>query len=192
MKQILVFLFLAVALLCCGCRQESSMKEWGEQVKENQSIPDSDAVALVDGVPITKERFENYKAGLQNAQGEFTDEQALEKMIRREVLYQEIERLGITVTDEEVRAFNEERFALIDDDPVTYQIFKDYADGLGITLEEYKEMSLEVSRDSLLTTRYREHLTEQHKQLKSELPFESYYEQTLDTLVENATIEIYE
>ena len=75
MKQFLVFLLLAVVLLCCGCRQESSMKDWGEQVKENQSIPDTDAVASVNGVPISKERYENYKVGLQNAQGKFTDEQ---------------------------------------------------------------------------------------------------------------------
>ena len=192
MKQFLVFLLLAVVLLCCGCRQESSMKDWGEQVKENQSIPDTDAVASVNGVPISKERYENYKVGLQNAQGKFTDEQVLDKMIRREVLYQEIERLGITVEEDEVRAFNEERFALIDDDPVTYQIFKDYADGLGITLEEYKEMSMEVSRDSLLTTKYQEHLMAQYEKEKSEFLFDAYYEQNLDRLVEKAAIEIYE
>ena len=173
MKQFFVFLLLAVVLLCCGCRQESSMKDWGEQVKENQSIPDTDAVASVNGVPISKERYENYKVGLQNAQGKFTDEQVLDKMIRREV-------------------FNEERFAMIDDDPVTYQIFKDYADGLGITLEEYKEMSMEVSRDSLLTTKYQEHLMAQYEKEKSELTFDVYYEQTLDALAEKAAIEIYE
>lgn len=50
--------------LSVGCQtkqtvetEEKSVTDWGERVKENQSIPDDEAVAYVDGEPISKERF---------------------------------------------------------------------------------------------------------------------------------------
>lgn len=115
-------------------------------------------------------------------------------------MYQEIARCSVTVTEEEVKAFNDERFALMEEDPTSYQIVKDYVDGLGITMEEYKEMSLEISRDSLLTAKYREQLMKEYAERdvqtlseeEQKFTFEDYYNATLDALEESAQIKIVE
>ncbi len=203
-KKIIVILGVLVvvaALAVGGVYAEKQLKyvDLGNQISENQSIPEGEAAAWVNGTAISKQRFENYKASLAYTQAEYTDEQVLDKMIRQEVLQQEIARLGITVTEEEVKAFNEERFALLDEDETAKQIMEDFVKGLGITMEEYKEQSLEISRESLLTMKYREQLAAEFErqaepaseQEQSEA-FEEYYDRKLDALVEAAEIKIAE
>ncbi len=188
---ILCVIFLSALAAGVYAYRNMSFSEWGERVKQNRSIPDSEIVATVDQNEITRERFENYKAGLALTQTDYTDSEALDRMIRGEVLYQEIERLGITVTDAEVQAFNEERFAMMEADPTAYQITKDYVDGLGITMEEYKQMSLEISKNSLLTTAYRERLLSEYTVRPGDAKsFEEYYDQRLEQLVKEAKIEM--
>lgn len=198
---ILGVLVIVAALAVGGVYAEKQLKyvDLGSQISENQSIPEGEAAAWVNGTAISKQRFENYKAALAYTQAEYTDEQVLQKLIRQEVLQQEIARLGITVTDEDVKAFNEERFALLDEDETAKQIMTDFVKGLGVTMEEYKEQSLEISKESLLTTKYQEFLTAEFEkqaqpaseQEKSEA-FEEYFDRTLDALVEAAEIKIAE
>ncbi len=203
-KKIIVILGVLVvvaALAVGGVYAEKQLKyvDLGNQISENQSIPEDEIAAWVNGTAISKQRFENYKASLAYTQAEYTDEQVLDKMIRQEVLQQEIVRRGITVTEEEVKAFNEERFALLDEDETAKQIMEDFVKGLGVTMEEYKEQSLEISRESLLTMKYREQLAAEFErqaepaseQEQSEV-FEEYYDRKLDALVEAAEIKIAE
>jgi len=154
----------------------------------------------VNGVEISKDKFDSYKAGLANASGEFTDEEIIDKLVEQEIIMQEIKRLGYTVTDAEVIKFNNERFALLDEDPTAYQIIKDYVDGLGITMEEYKKMSLEISKTALLANKYKDDIQkefiEENPQIMSrsaavkQQKFEDYFADKIDDLCEKADVEI--
>lgn len=187
MKRILAAICLAAAFAITGCADKNTADpDAGQQVSSEAA----DIAAVVNGQPISKERFETYKSGLSDAQGNFTDAQVLDQLIRREVVQQEIARLGITITDEEVRQFNEERFALLDDDPAAYQLMQDYVDGLGITMEEYKEQSLAISRESLLYDRYRERMQAEYQKAGTKESFEDYLNERIDALVQEAQIEI--
>ena len=75
--------------------------------------------------------------------GFFSDEEILNKLIERKLMLQDAEAHGITVSEEEVRAFNEESFALMEQDEAGKEAILDYIQGRGITLEEYKEMCLQ-------------------------------------------------
>lgn len=172
---------------------------WGEENAINAAVP-TDVVARVNGVDILRSKFISYKVGLTNASGNFSDEEILNKLIKQEIIMQEIERLGYTVTEEEVTKFNDERFALLKEYPEAYQMVKDYADGMGITMEEYKEMSREISRIALLSNKYKEDIMNEYEknntmentdsaQQKAQKA-EKYFNDKIEMLMNTATIEI--
>lgn len=176
--------------------------QWGEEIARINEKTSTDVVAKVNGVDIPRSKFDSYKAGLANANGSFSDEEILNKLIEQEVIMQEIVRLGYTVTESEVTKFNDERFALLEEDSNAYQIVKDYVDGLGITMEEYKEMSKEVSRTALLANKYKADVMSEYvnntagattfsAQQRAER-FEEYFNNKIETLSNAATIEIIE
>lgn len=179
-----------------------SFFQWGEQmakIREDRTTT-ATTVAKVNGTEISKEKFDSYKAGLANASGEFTDEQILDKLIQQEVIMQEITRLGYTVTSDEVNDFNEERFSLLNDDPAAYQVVKDYVDGLGITMDEYKEMSKDISKTALLTNKYKADMMKEFEKQNSDIKtysrnekierFEEYFNDKIEELNKNADVEI--
>lgn len=191
---------LIVALAIGGVYASKNMNffEWGKQAATIKNTSQKDSIATVNGVKIPKSKFDNYKAGLANTNGQFTDEDIIDKLVEQEVIMQEIKKLGYTVTDEEVIAFNNERFDLLEKDPQAYQITKDYVDGLGITMEEYKEMSKEVSKTALLANKYKADIQKefidnntQVKALSAEKKnqkFEEYFENKISDLCDKANI----
>lgn len=195
-------LCLISALVVCGVYASKNMAffEWGKQNTEINEISDSTIVAKVNGIGISKSKFDSYKIGLSNASVDFSDEQILDKLIEQEVIMQEINRMGYTVTDSEVNAFNNERFAILDEDPAAYQIVKDYIDGLGITMDDYKEMSKEISRTALLANKYKADLMKEFEKSNSKFSmysmskrvekFEEYFDKKINELSKNAKIEI--
>lgn len=174
---------------------------WGKAQKE---ILTSDAskqiVATVNDGKISLAKFKSYKEGLNNVSSQFTDEDILNKLIRQEVILQDAASRGITVSDKEVKAFNEERFAILDEDPEAYNIVKEYADGLGISMEEYKELSEEISKQALIANKYKEELRNEFfvnntsgiyaDATEEENSFEEYMDGYINTLIESADITI--
>lgn len=175
--------------------------QWGEKqekIKEETALS-TKAIAKVNGIEIPKEKFDSYKTGLTYASKAYSDDEIIDKIVNQEVIMQEIKRLGYTVTDEEVTKFNDERFALLEEDPKSYQVVKDYVDGLGISLEEYKEMSKEISKVALLSNKYKADIlrefetNSQVRSLSQEMKakrFDEYFDKKIKTLTEDADIEI--
>lgn len=182
--------------------RDINILQWGQKTAQNEENLNmqNEAVAEVNGQKISKSKFENYKAGLDQASGSFTDEEIIEKLIRQEVMLQEIQKRGYTVTDAEVTEFNNERFDLLESDPEAYQIVKDYIDGVGITMDEYKEQSKEISKTALLANKFRDDLITEYKELNPEVltqsaqkqnqVFEDYLKQYIDDLCDAANITV--
>ncbi len=145
-------------------------------------------IATVNGEGIKKSDFEIYKKNMAKTSASYTDGELLEKLIRQKVFKQELVRLGYEVSDEEVEAFNNQNFTLIEQDPKSYQIIKDHVDESGMTMEEYKEKSKEFARLILLGMQYREDLMEEFD-VAGGKSFEDYYQQTIDEMVEKAKVE---
>lgn len=210
MKRKITLIISIVCILAIGisaavyATRDMSMFQWGQDSAEIEAEDNmqKNVVAEVNGQKITSSQFDKYKAGLSNANGTFTDAEIMDKLVRQEVLKQEIQRLGYTATEAEVTAFNDERFALLDDDPNARQIIQDYVDGLGITMAEYKEQSKEISRTALLANKFRADLMAEYEKnnpqiLTYSVPtkqqgFEEYLEQYIDDLYKTADIVISE
>ena len=179
--------------------RETSMRRWGQQMADLTGTADmsSRSLAAVNGESIDFEQFKAYKIGLSYAAGNFSDEEILNKLIERKLMLQDAEAHGITVSEEEVRAFNEESFALMEQDEAGKEAILDYIQGRGITLEEYKEMCLQNSEIALIGMKYRSFLeneydkTAQTNALAAQ-SFEDYYAAHLQTVRKNADIVINE
>ncbi len=198
---VLMCICVAILFIIGGvyASRDTRFLNYGKQVDKISQNKTDEFVAKVNGVGISKSEFDTYKAGLSNANGTFTDEEIIDKLVQQEVIMQEIHRLGYTVTDEEVNEFNEKRFALLDGDPTAYQIVKDYVDGLGITMEEYKEMSKKVSEEALLANKYKEDLKKEfdkkssastYSAKDSNEKFENYFTDKVKSLKQKADIDI--
>ena len=200
---IVISVLLVFVLVVGGVYASKNMSffQWGGQMAEMQSKQStSTTIATVNGVEIPKSRFDSYKIGLANSEKKFTDAQILDKLIQQEIIMQEITRLGYVTTDSEVDDFNEQRFSLLNDDPTAYQIVKDYVDGLGITMDEYKEMSKEISRVALLTNKYKSDMLKEFEKQDSSVQtysqnekttrFEEYFNNKIEMLKKGAHVEI--
>lgn len=198
---IVVLILLAVTAGIVFANSNVNLKEWGKLLSGNSQKEEitTESIANVNDKPISKDKFENYKISLSYASGDFSDEEILDKLITQEVIMQEIERRGITVTEQEINTFNDERFALMEQDPSLYEITKDFVDGKGITMEEYKEESKEISRQALLANKLRDEMVVEYqdkssddKSAPSQQDFQEYFNNYISDLKEEATIEIVE
>ncbi len=118
----------------------------------------------------------------------------MDALIRQVAAVQGIEKLGYSVSDAEVNAFNDERFAAIEDNPEMYKVLKAYVDGRGISLEEYKAMSKEISYKSMLLSKYRKDAKKEFLDNSSSTTtptdFKSYFDEKLNRFYEDAEVEI--
>jgi hypothetical protein len=202
-------IFITVTLVCticlivitCGYASKNmDFFKWGQQVSSIKNSPSNEVAVIVNNVSISKDKFNSYKAGLVTANDKITDKEVMDKLIKQEVIRQEVERLGYTVTEKEVDAFNDERFSLLEEYPEAYKITKEYVDGLGITMEQYKEMSKKISKDVLLSNKYKADMQKKFENENKEnrslndyektVNFENYFNNVINELCKNAEIEI--
>lgn len=206
MKKKIIRILLPLCVICVLAvgsvlaSRNMNFFQWGKKVATINETASNESIAKVNGVSIPKSKFDSYKAGLSNATVIPTDEEIVNKLVEQEVIMQEIKRLGYEVTEQEIIDFNNERFELLEQYPQAYQITKDYVDGLGITMEKYKEMSKEISRTALLTNKYKidvqKEFEEKNTQVRKmseyekSIKFEDYFENKIAELCQNANIEI--
>lgn len=171
-----------VAILVLG---RTLATERGSKAKDKAEI-----VARVNGEGILKQRFESYKQGFALGGIPMDDEEILDRMITQTVISQEIARLGITVTEREVEEYNNQRFSLLNSDEGAAAVIQEYIDSKGITMEQYKAQSKEISRIALLSDRLREKLmTEFNMDNNDSQSFSQYFEEYVQALKDKAVVE---
>ncbi len=192
---IIGFLVLVVFVLVAAtfAKGDINFFEWGKSQTEIDKAENS-IIATVNGVPIYQSSLDTYKVGLKFTGQRLTDQEVLDALIRQVAAVQGIEKLGYSVSDAAVNAFNDERFAAIEDNPEMYKVLKDYLDGRGISLEEYKAMSKETSYKSLLFIQYNKELKREFLDNSSlattPTDFKHYFDEKLNRFYEAAEVEI--
>lgn len=173
MKKILkhVSLMLAVALLLCGFSAVLAQADDGiDLTKLAQTQTDilvnadaQDIVATVDSEPIKRSSLDAYYAALEQTNNGFTKKDALDKMIQQQVMVQTAIDAGYTVSEEEITAQIEYDFAALDTAPDAKALMEEYADALGMSMEEYKQYVRPNYRDSILYNKWQAGVLEQFK-----------------------------
>ncbi len=162
---------------------------WQENVGAiNDTQNDERIIMKVNNIIVTEKDFELLKLSLAQTDKDYDDKAIKELLIRRAVIDSEINKHAITVSDEEVFAFNEERFALLYQDKENATLMNDFLKKNNLSLEDYKKQSLAISKQALLTLRLKEKLIEDYKTSNQKNFFETYIKEKIDA----AQIEFYD
>lgn len=178
---------LCVAALVYANR-ESLYSKWGLNLAEKESEEEQFKVLVkVNDLEITEVAFENAKMAYDLFGTKLSDEDIMKMLIREKAIASEAKKRGITVTEQEVKEFNDQRFDGMMQDPKMKQAMEDFLEGKQQTLEEYKEQSLAVSEAALIAMKLQEQLIKENQVKPEEAT--KFLNDTVETLVENAVIE---
>ncbi|MDO4772652.1 MAG: SurA N-terminal domain-containing protein [Bacillota bacterium] len=183
---------ILVMTFCIGgfiyATKERPYFEWGKQLAgEEKAFNSTKVIAKVNGIDISEEEFEKTKLAHSVVRTDASDDDIMKVLIRQKVIASEAKKRGITVTEQEVKEFNDQRFDGMMQDPKMKQAMEDFLEGKQQTLEEYKEQSLAVSEAALIAMKLQEQLIKENQVKPEEVT--KFLNDTVETLIENAVIE---
>jgi|GEM_PF-6694529 len=156
-----------------------------------------EVVANIDGEGITKKGFDTYKLFLNsNGESKLSDKQILDKIIDRQVVYNQAVKEGMTASESEVDSAVKAAQEAIKSESKQYEAFKDYISGLNLTEEAYWESVRPAYKKALTCGKYKNSLKAKFKEdnkgkaisdLNAE--FSKYYDGKVKALVEKAKVE---
>lgn len=183
---VLIVVLCVAALVYANC--ESLYSKWGLNLAEKESEEEQFKVLVkVNDLEITEVAFENAKMAYDLFGTKLSDEDIMKMLIREKAIASEAKKRGITVTEQEVKEFNDQRFDGMMQDPKMKQAMEDFLEGKQQTLEEYKEQSLAVSEAALIAMKLQEQLIKENQVKPEEVT--KFLNDTVETLIENAVIE---
>lgn len=154
----------------------------------------SDTVAKVKGIEITQSDVDVLKERakvmikMEPEQKEMTDEEIVDELIKQNVIMLECEKLGCSVTNEDIEKYIEEQLDIIKDDADTMQYFDDYAKLVGMKdaqeymrSDVYKETVRYVLSSERVYLNYVDNVTDKTdgKAIKEE--YQQYLSQLIDS-----------
>ncbi|HEX2925492.1 MAG TPA: SurA N-terminal domain-containing protein [Ruminiclostridium sp.] len=206
-KKSLVIIIISIAVIAvyiAGYATNSGFEARFFGTKEQvSSQKKEDIVATIDGEKITQNGFDSYKNGLNTGrQTKLTDKQVLDKIIERQVIYDEAVKEGFSVTDEEVdKEINTSRDALTRN-PEEYKSMKAYIISLNMTEDEYWKIQKPVYKKGLIIGKYK--TAEKQKYMKDVMSkatsevdknfdeyFNKYFNKKVKELISKAKIQIF-
>ncbi len=197
---LILVLLILLSVLTAVASQRTDFLSWRKSVDDIKNSKNNESIVMkVNDEIITKKDFELLKLALSQAEMNCDDNKIKNELIRRAVIDSEVTKRGVTASDEEVFAFNEERFSLIFQDKENTAIMEDFLKNNNISLEEYKKQSLEISRKALLAIRLREELIEDYKNSdkykeltgNSSINQNNFFEEYIREKIDEANIEIF-
>ncbi len=167
-----------------------------EQAKVLSSVG-NDIVATIDGEKITIEGFDTYKLFLNSSEGnKLSDQQILDKILDRQVVYKQAIKEGMTASEEEVNLAIKSAQEAIELDSKQYEAFKEYISGLKLSEDEYWETVKPAYKKALTCGKYKNVLKEKYKEENNiqdakELnsKFIDFYNQKVKELKSNIKVE---
>ncbi len=188
---LILALLIVLSALSVVASQRIDFSSWKKDVDVIKNDQNNERIIMkINDVVVAEKDYKLLELALSQAEKSYDDKDIKDELIRRAVIDSEINKYGITVSDEEVFKFNEERFALIYQDKENSVLMNEFLETNNISLEDYKKQSLEISKKALLAVRLREKLVEDYKDKNSDENnfFEAYIKEKMD----EANVEFYE
>jgi hypothetical protein len=175
---------------------ESLSKFFGKQQAEILSNAGNDVIATLDGEKITKKGFDTYKFFVNSDNKKLSDKEILDKIIDRQVIYNQALKEGISVTNEELENAIKSAQDLMKSNDQQYTAFKEYVSGLNMTEEQYWESVIPTYQKAITCGKLKNELKEKFAKEnkiedKSELEakFRDYYDQYVKDKKSKAKVE---
>lgn len=148
---ILIIFFSCVAFANAG----TIMYALGQQHKVLENSSDNSSIAT--NTAITKNGFEIYKAALnlnKNDKDKLSDQQILDKITKRQSLYDEAIKNNITVSDAYVNQMIQSAKDNISNNSELKQQFQDYLAGAKLSEDEYWKNAKPTYKEALIIGKY--------------------------------------
>lgn len=198
---ILVVLVAMVSFVVLYANQDSSIFDFGQNVKSIIDKNDVTIVATIDDFKITMKQFEAYKLTINSSkdgQKMLSDKEILDMLIDRELFYKEALNNGVSVSDSVVDETIKSQKELLANNEHEYNQVKDYIAGFGITEEQYWENAKPAYKKALICGQYKKILKKAYAEKnkikdQNELnnQFEEYYKNNIKVLKSKCKIEYY-
>lgn len=190
----------ALLILAAGCSALRTGSRAMPSDIEKTSAPagkSQDIVARIDGEPVTKKVFDSYKLSLNSGvESKLSDEQILDKIVDRQVVYNQAVKEGMTASESEVDSAVKAAQEAIKSESKQYEAFKDYISGLNLTEEAYWESVRPAYKKALTCGNYKKALKAKFNEDNKEkavsdlnAEFSKYYDEKVKALVEKAKVE---
>lgn len=155
-------------------------RELGKNMKKifiEQSQEENEVLGYVNDIEISAKKFEIFKEASLFINKDITEKELLKKYTQHLLIVNKAEEEGFTVSKQEIEEYTNELFDALENDDENMKIIREYIDGMGITMDEYKEMSKQDSYKTLLTMKL-------HDKLQSE--FLKNNKNTMNNLAETS------
>ncbi len=190
----------ALLILAAGCSALSTgSRAMPSDIEKTSATADKsqDIVVRIDGEPVTKKGFDSYKLSLNSGvESKLSDEQILDKLVDRQVVYNQAVKEGMTASEAEVDSGVKAARETMEADSETYAAFREYVKGLGLTEEAYWESVRPAYRKALTCGKYKKaqkdkYIKDNKEKAISDLnsEFLKYYDEKVKALVEKAKVE---
>lgn len=204
MKKIYIAISLIIVILISGLAYANNdnlnAKKLGKHIGElfkEQSQTKNEILGYVNDIEISKNKFEIFKETSLFINENANEEELLNKYVQYLLVIDKAEKEGFTVSKKEVEEYTNKLFDALENDDENMQVIKEYIDGMGITMKEYKEIAKEDSYKTLLTMKLydklqSEFLRDNKKTTKSSAElnddFENYLKDYKEELFNDAEI----
>ena len=210
-KLVIVCLVIAFIAIIGGAAMASPYFDFFTQGNNVKNIlnDDSESIVSVNDINISETDYKLLKYQYENImnQKDKTDDEIIKELIRNQVIINEAEKLGISVTYDEAKdemdniylqfesGMKSEDETEKDNATEAYNNLVQFAKGLGLSLEEYKDTYQIPGWQKQMS------MAALYKHFRSQLPAETLenrdqvdelYEKYVDDLVANANIQYYD
>lgn len=186
---IIVILLSSVSISAIKLSQSkvSKMKEAIVKTEEMKEIKDSKVIAKIGKREVKDIDIETVKLSYGLADIEISDEEALNKIIRSEVLYQAAIESGITISDSELDNYYVDMVEGLENSDETKEFLYALVDELGMNLDEYFESTKESTLRDLMISKFKRSVMSDYKEDK--WSYDEYWNDYVEKIIKKSNIE---
>ncbi|PKM53301.1 MAG: hypothetical protein CVV00_12980 [Firmicutes bacterium HGW-Firmicutes-5] len=158
------------------------MKEAIQLEEELINRKDSEIIAKIGTREVKENELEMVKLSYGLSGIKLTNDEALNKLIRNEVLFQTAIKSGLSVSDEELENHYNDVVSGLENSPETKEFFDELLNELDMNMDEYFEYSKETTMRDLVISKLKMTVLINYKENKNQT-YEAYWNEYVEDLI---------
>jgi len=167
------------------------MKEAIQLEEELINKKDSKIIAKIGKREVKKNELEIVKLSYDLSDIELSNDEALNKLIRNEVLFQSANKNGLSISDEELETHYKDVISGLENSPETKEFFDERLNELDMNMDEYFEYSKETTMRELIISKLKISIMMNYKENKNQT-YEEYWNEYVENLIRKTSIIFFE
>lgn len=166
------------------------MKEAIQLEEELINRKDSEIIAKIGKREVKENELEVVKLSYGLSDIKLSNDEALNKLIRNEVLFQTAIKSGHSVSDIELQNHYNDVISGLENSPETKEFFDEFLNELGMNMDEYFEYSKEITIRELIISKLKMTVMMKYKE-KNNQTYEEYWNEYVEDLISKTSINKY-